>query len=479
MHIHIPEVLAPLIDRFQAHGQPLYLVGGSVRNALLSLPPSDIDVCGPAQPEEVMRLLDGSPIRVVPIAPAFGTIQLHIPAADGAPSTVVEYTTFRSDRYDRGGTHRPAAVQFSHSLEHDAFRRDFSINALYATLPDGEVIDPCGGLRDLAARQLRTTSDHPGGILQDDALRTLRLVRFGVELGFGIEAATFESAKHYAPQLADIAVERIWKELKKILLGDVRYGAPQPGGQAAHERGLFMMLELGLLSHIFPELLEGQGIEQLSTYHAYDVLTHNLKTCGFSRPLLAVRLAALLHDVGKPRALRENGRMLGHDRMGAGMAEQMLKRLKVDAVTTARTKQLVEVHMLDLNNNAKLRTLRKHFARMGAEMAAQFADIREADFLGSGKQSSPIESAERYRTILAGMLADGSPFSANELEIDGREIAAAAGIAPGPLVGQIKHRLWMHCAAYPADNHKRRLLRLAHHLAVTLQASFPLDAPIK
>ena len=487
MKISIPAALEPLIEVFQTHGQPLYLVGGSVRNALLGLPGSDVDVCGAATPKQVMDILQGSDMHVVPVALDFGTVQIHIPERDTEAAKqeqkeketqlIVEYTTFRSDRYDVGGGHRPQQVVFSSSLEKDAFRRDFSVNALYASLPDGEVIDPTGGLYDLENRRLRTTSDDPDGILRDDALRTLRLVRFCAELGFAVEEKTWESTLRFAPQLANIAVERIWKELRKILMSDIRYHATQPTPEPAHERALRMMVKLGLMENVFPELLEGRGIEQSEKYHAYDVLWHNIKSCGVSKPILTVRLAALLHDVGKPRALAENGRMLGHDIIGAELAEAMLNRLRVDRATTRRVAELVRIHMFDLNNNAKTGTLRKHLARMGEETAREFADVREADFVGSGLQSPPIASAERYRSELAQMIRDGAPFSPDRLQIDGREIAEAIGCPPGPAIGEIKRRLWLHCAARPRDNRKKQLIRLARNFARVLPGLFDGEPP--
>lgn len=467
MRISIPTELEGVKNCFREANTPIYLVGGSVRNALLGLERSDVDICGPMLPQDVMQLLSGTEFTVVPIALDFGTVQIHIPLENGK-SLVTEYTTFRSDQYEVGGMHRPTSVVFSDSLEKDAFRRDFSVNALYASLEDGEVIDPTGGIEDIEKRLLRCSSKDPDDIMQDDALRTLRLIRFAAELGFSIEEKTWESAKRYASQLRDVAAERIWQEMRKILLADVRYGAKTETGEGAHQRALFQMLELGMLDIIFPELLEGRDIEQSKEYHAYPVLEHNIRSCGFSQPILTVRLASLLHDVGKPRALAENGRFLGHDKIGADMSIKMLERMRIDKRTIQTVSELIAVHMLDLNNNAKVSTLRKHFARMGTELALEFADVREADFLGSGLQSPPVVSAERYRNIVAQMQNDGTPFSSNEIQLTGGEISEITGYPPGPMIGEIKYRLWMHCAARPLDNRPQRLAKLAHNIAASL-----------
>lgn len=465
MRIEIPKHVQGLGTSFAKLGLPLYMVGGAVRNSILGYPPSDYDICGSATPEQVTAAFAGTQTEVLPVAPAFGTVLLCLPWQGGGPRHTLEYTTFRRDTYGPGGGHRPEGVVFSTKLEEDAFRRDFTVNALYANVMTGEVIDPTGGLADLERRQLRASSPDPDVILRDDGLRSLRLVRFAAELGFEAEPASAASAKRHAPLLADIPVERIWKELQRMLLSDVRYNAPQPGGLPAQQRAMAMLVELGLMEYVFPELLEGAGVEQRTEYHAYDVLTHNIVSCGCARPGLALRLAALLHDVGKPRALAENGRMLFHDRIGAEMAEAMLLRLKTPRKLAQRVALLIRRHMFDLDENAKTATLRKRFAQLGPEVVRELADLREADFLGSGRQTPPVRSRERFLSVLADMEAEGAPFTPNDLKLNGKEIEEIIG--PGPLqrIGRVKEQLWMHCAVKPRDNVPERLKKLAKSYA--------------
>jgi tRNA nucleotidyltransferase (CCA-adding enzyme) len=455
----ICEILTYCAGVFRRAGFSFYAVGGAVRNPLLGLPLSDLDAATNALPQQMQQLFQGTEVKVLPKAPAFGTMELHWRGQS------IECTTFRSDTYGPGGAHRPQGVHFSSTPEEDAFRRDFTVNALYQDPLSGEILDPAGGLEDLRLRRLRTTSPDPDRILRDDGLRLLRLVRFACELGFLIEKETFQSARRNALCLRDIPAERVQQELSKLLLSDIRYHAPQPEGLRAHYRALRLLEELGLMEFLFPELLEGKGISQRADYHAYDVYEHALHACEKAAPTLTLRLSALLHDVGKPRCYRETGRMLGHDQLGAQMSGEILQRLKFPKDLCRRVQLLVKKHMLDLNGTAKDATLRRHFAQMGKEAAYELAQLREADFVGSGLLSLPIPTAEKFRRILREMELQGAPFSPRELAISGEEIARAAGLAPGPRIGEIKEALFLHCAARPADNNLRRLQALARQMA--------------
>ena len=196
----------------------VYAVGGAVRNALMDLPVSDVDLCGKWRPDEVRALCQGTAVEARPRAAHFGTVELH---TDGH---MAEYTTFRKDSY-RGG-HQPAAVRFADTAEEDALRRDFSVNALYAPLSQPSlVIDLVGGLKHLKARVLHTVTDDPDQVLKDDGLRILRAARFQAELGLTPTDAVLRSAKKHVGLLDGIAAERKRDELTKILLSDIKYPA--------------------------------------------------------------------------------------------------------------------------------------------------------------------------------------------------------------------------------------------------------------
>ena len=215
--------IAKIARVFERAGAPLYLVGGAVRNPLIGLPISDVDVCGPALPQAVCAFCQGTEVHAVLRAAHFGTVELHVTDPDGGRH-MAEYTTFREDSYRCG--HKPDAVRFTTELPVDALRRDFSVNALYRrAYPNelGPVIDPTGGLPALKQGVLHTVTADPDRVLQDDGLRILRAVRFQSELDLQPTDGLLCSLKRHAPLLDDIACERLRDEWEKILLADLRY----------------------------------------------------------------------------------------------------------------------------------------------------------------------------------------------------------------------------------------------------------------
>lgn len=452
---NIPPELTRLAELTEGAGFRLFAVGGLVRNSLLRLPVSDIDICSAMPPERMIALCREHGFTVVPKGIAFGMVEVHLGGAR------FEHTTFRSDSYAEGGAHRPSEVRFSSSPEEDAFRRDFSVNAMYFDIRAGCVLDPTGGLPDLAAGLIRTTSPDPRTVLSDDGLRIMRLVRFAAELGFDIEPRSLAAAQALVSNLADISAERIRDELDKILLSDVKYGEVS-APRVFH--GLALLRDVGALDIILPELCLGRGMEQKKGFHRYDVLDHCLHTASEAVPTLPARLAALLHDVGKPPVFERTGRMYGHDAEGAELAREILHRLRYDNKTIDRVTFIIRHHMYDLNNTAKESTLRRTFARWGYERSLDIADIRTADVHGSGFITGDVASAERWRRILAAMKRENAPFSEAELACTGADIIAWLGIPPGPAVADIKRRMLAHCAVHPKDNLKERLEKLASDL---------------
>lgn len=495
--IAFPTELTRLARLFASAGEPLYAVGGQVRNPLLGLPVGDRDICSALLPDQVTALCARSDVRCLPLGTVYGTVTLQL----GGLS--FEHTAFRQDEYGPGGAHRPQSVAFGGSLEQDAFRRDFTVNALYVQIPPdggeaGPVIDPTGGLKDLDARVLRATSADPAAILQDDALRILRLARFACELGFTVDPATLAAAQAHADGLRHISPERMQTELNKILLADLRYPRTQsvpPGGQSAEpisrrfERvppggpdgpvyyGLCLLDELGALEYVLPELAACRGVPQRKKYHAYDVLGHMLHACasacesaceGTNTEKLRLRLAALLHDIGKPEAARRNacGHMYYHEILGAGLARTALARLRYPKADTEAVCALIAHHMFDLTGEAGEDTVRMRFAQWGYAHSMQLASLREADVRGSGltPPDEPVATAERFRRILSAMREDGAPFSEAELACSGADIMAWTGLPAGPRIGEIKTALLRHCARKPRDNHPAALERLCRDM---------------
>lgn len=232
MKIDIPETLREIADYLSS---PVYVVGGYVRNFLLYGPSksTDIDICGSLTPEEIKEQLAGK-AKVKDVSPRIGTILIINKGA------AYEYTTFRKDSYPIGGVHTPKTVTFVSSISDDYKRRDFTVNAIYADAKTGEIIDLCGGMKDLSSKTIRTART-PEETFDEDGLRLLRLVRFASELGFGIDETTYEVAKKFANRLADITIERKRQELDKILYSDFKYGLENRASV-----GLKIISDLGL-----------------------------------------------------------------------------------------------------------------------------------------------------------------------------------------------------------------------------------------
>jgi len=453
MKIRIPKRLKPLARAFQDADVKAYAVGGLVRNAFLDLPPSDIDVCSRLTPDEIAEFMPEHAIRVIPKAAEMGTVELHFGGVH------VEHTTFRSEAYGEGGEHRPRTVAFGTSLEDDAYRRDFSVNALYADLSTGEVFDPTGGIADLRKRILRTTSRDPDDIMRSDALRVLRLVRFACELGLTIEDGTMQAAKRNAPKLGDIAPERRQQELMKILVCDARYPALGNDELRSPLRALKMIDELDLWDSLVPAFNQARGMAQRPDHHRYDVLEHSFHVCAAMPPDETLRLAGLLHDVGKPDCWHETHKFYAHDEYSERIARDVLTALRFPKKTINEVSALVGGHMYDIQNQAKPDTLRVRFSEWGRERTMNQILLREADIRGCGYNTAYV--AQRWRMLFYQMLNDGTPFSEKELKISGRELMKASGLPEGEALGALKHELYLHCVRNPQDNNTPRLKQLA------------------
>ncbi|HCU55737.1 MAG TPA: hypothetical protein DIC18_00200 [Clostridiales bacterium] len=405
--------MTSLKDLQERVSAPLYLVGGAVRNQLLGLPVSDLDICGVLSPEQISRELDGFFI-VRDINPRIGTVKI---AGEDAS---YEYTTFRHDSYPLcSGAHAPAEVTFVSSPEEDAFRRDFTVNAIYKRLTDGVILDPTGGLADLEKRVLRTTRD-PEKVFSEDGLRLLRLVRLAAELGFEIEPKTFAAAKKYASLLGDISVERKREELERILAADEKYGV-----QGAVYRALELLKEIGLYCYFLPELEEGIGVMQPSKYHKYDVFEHILHTVAAAP--VHLRLAALLHDVGKPLCYRRDGNFYMHSLESAIMAEQILRRLRYSNEVINRTVEIVRWHMFDFNGEVR-ENKKRRFVQREWDLLEDIVALKHADSVGTGYFTENIY-AEHLLALKREMAQEKVPIRIKDLPIKGGELESL-GIEP-------------------------------------------------
>lgn len=466
----VTEKLRGLALTFKNAGHPLYAVGGMTRNPLLGLPVSDADICSSMRPDDVMALCKERGIVCKPKGAAFGTLDLYLEGEappdkenQNGKREKYEYACFRSETYASGGAHRPDTVVYSDSLEQDAFRRDFTVNAVYLDLADNRLVDPTGGLADLEKKILRATSPDPSAIMGDDALRILRMARFAAQLGFTIADGTLGAAREHAEGLRAISPERIYDELAKLLLADARYGA----GKESLLYGLETLQACGAWAVFLPELAACAGVAQKKQYHAYDVLGHILHTTVEVPPEPTLRFAMLLHDIGKPVALQSHGKMHGHELLGEAMADEILKRLRAPNALRRDVCTLVRWHMYDLNGEARPSKVKKRFVELGREMAHKLIDVREADVHGSGLYNGPVPTAEKWRNILSVMEREGAPFTEAELACTGGDIAEWLNLKPCARIGEIKHALLLHCACKPSDNRKEKLKAIARDMQNT------------
>ncbi len=447
-----------LSEIFEKNGHTLYLVGGSVRNMICGLPAGDADVCSPALPDEAAAFLRKANVSVIEKALALGTIEAHLTL--GGTKYVFEHTTFRQDYYHDGGKHRPYKVHFTKDIEKDAKRRDFTVNALYLNIKTGEIIDPTGrGENNAKSGIIRAAADNAIDTLRDDGLRILRMVRFAAELGFNISEDLLECAKQNVHMLADISAERKRDELFKIILADTKYGKAD-----AHLSGLLLLRETGAMKYVLPELCEGDGVRQSKRYHAHDVMGHGINACANAEPILSLRLAALLHDIGKPQAMAESGNMYDHEEIGTQMAKQAMASLKIDNKTKRTVSTLVAHHMFDLTAQAKPKTIRKHAVQLNQQTFELLIALRRADFMGSGMGEKVVVSADNWQTELNVMIEKKVPWSVADLKITGNDIINALGILPSKQIGAILKVLFKECVVHPGKNKKEILIKRAKAL---------------
>ena len=417
-----------LARAFQAAGKPLYGVGGIVRNALMGLPASDTDLCGPARPEEVVQLCEGTDIHAVLRAAHFGTVELHLADAEGRH--MAEYTTFRVDSYRCG--HQPIAVRFADTPQVDALRRDFSVNALYRQLvptPDATIpiLDPTGGLQHLRQGVLHTVTADPDIVLKDDGLRILRAARFQAELGLQPTDALLVSATKYASLLNDIAMERIRDELTKLLLSDARYPTlvrtmpPVPAG-------LHTLCLTDAWSPVFGTLAPNEtAIAATAHYRAPEGI-----------PPISGKLALLLMDA-QPDALTARMEALHFS----------AKDTQVAATALLATWQMRTGHCT-----------RMEAVRLGLPSITHATEAFAALVQAGARYADALDKAQ----TLCGLLQIPSlPKSLKELAIHGNDLLPLCRElhAPTQRIGRILDALWQAVVDDQLPNERKALLTTA------------------
>lgn len=425
----IPPAVVAICRELGMAGFSAFIVGGAVRDLLRGRPPGDWDVATSARPEEVLALFPGG----LPTGLKYGTVTV---IRDGLR---VEVTTFRAEEAYEDGRH-PERLVFGVSLEEDLARRDFTVNAMAYDPLSGRLVDPHGGRRDLARKIVRTVGD-PAVRFREDALRMLRLYRFAATLGMRPDPAAERAIM--PALLGRISPERIRDELAKLLL------APKPD---AALRGL---ADSGLLATIAPEFTAADR----------DLLRHSFAAAQEISPSLHLRLAALLHDLGKPAArvlVEGEVHFYGHDEIGAEMARSVLTRLRFARDLVETVVHLIRLHMFQLPlppSEAALRRLLKKAG--GPERLRDLLELRRADILATGRISWP--TAVRWQELVARIeefLAARPVFSLRDLALDGYDVMRILGIGPGPAVGAALHALLERVLEDPALNNREDLERI-------------------
>ena len=415
----LPDPLKRVLKRIEEHGFEAYVVGGAVRDILLSKTPDDFDVTTSATPEELLEIFGESNWH--PTGIRHGTVTI---VEDGFP---VEITTFRVDG-DYTDSRHPDEVRFTRSLKEDVMRRDFTINAM-ALGEDGRIIDYCDGIADLYAGKIRTVGD-PKKRFEEDALRILRGLRFSAELGFSIEEETSKEILRQKEALCHLSVERIWKEFSRLLCG--AYCVP------------VLRKYFDVFTVFIPEIRPMKGFEQHNPHHIYDVWEHTLVSILSIRPELILRLTMLLHDIGKPACFEMDdegvGHFRGHMKISAEMADVILHRLKVDTQTRETTILLIKAHDVAMMP-VTLRMVRRRLAQYGEENLRRLLEVKRADTLAHSSQSAyRLKELQNFENLLDQAIQEKMCFSYADLEITGKDLIGL-GIPAGPVIGKVKKQL--------------------------------------
>jgi len=429
------------MDRLAKHGHAAYVVGGSVRDALLGRPAQDWDLATDARPDRLLAVFPGAVYEN-----KFGTVAVR----EGG--VVHEVTTFRTD-HDYADFRRPHRVEFGDDVRLDLARRDFTVNAIAwgreADAPASAIVDPFEGVLDIERRVLRAVGD-PGARFGEDALRMVRAVRLAAVLGFSIEPATLAAIRDNAPLAAHVSGERVSAELEKLLT------APRPS------TGLRLMADTGLLAVVLPELAAQRGVPQ-NKIEGEDLLDHtfgSVDAAPAERPI--VRLAALVHDIGKPSTV-DDGPFRGHEVVGAELAEQLLDRLRAPKAATERIVGLVRHHMFTYEPSWGDAGVRRFIQRVGIAAIDDLFELRRADNIGSGVPADAHGLAE-LRDRVDAELAATVVLDRSRLAVRGDDLIAELGVPAGPRLGRILDELLERVIAEPKLNDRATLLLLAESM---------------
>lgn len=469
----IPSQVSHVTDTLEKAGFEAYLVGGCVRDLLTDREPEDWDITTNAKPDQIISLFEKTVYEN-----DFGTVAVCVALSanvSGETSVnnvsretsnggvthemskymIIEVTPYRTEGKYSDFRH-PDEIAFADKLEDDLKRRDFTVNAM--AFDKGHITDMFGGLKDIKDKVLRTAGK-PDERFNEDALRMLRAVRFSVQLNFSISSETMESILKNADLLKKISAERIRDEFVKIIMSE------NPSV------GIVMLQKLGLLKNIIPELEEGIGCMQ-SGEHVYDVWSHllyALQHAADKKWPMEIRLAALFHDIGKPKSRREDERsnkkkytFYGHEVIGARMAKKIMERLKFSRKEIDLIEKLVRNHMFFSDTELiTLSAVRRIITKIGSENIWLLMNVRECDRVGTNKKETSYR-LRKYHAMIEEALRD--PISVSQLKINGEFMIKELGIKAGPRMGWILNALLEEVLDAPEKNTVEHLSELVKSL---------------
>jgi tRNA nucleotidyltransferase (CCA-adding enzyme) len=452
----IPADVVGLCRRLHEAGWEAHLVGGGIRDLLLGRPPADFDVATSARPEEVVAHFGST--FAIPTGLQHGTVTVLV----GPPTArlPVEVTTFRGEGDYLDGR-RPSSVTYVSSLQEDLSRRDFTMNAVgYDPLRD-VLTDPFDGFGDMSRRLVRAVGD-PLLRFREDGLRPMRAVRQATQLGFAIDPPTLAAIGETLDVFRKVSAERIRDELLKLL------ASPVPS------QGIELMRVTGLLGEVMPELLEGVGVTQ-NRFHKFDVYRHTLSvvdnTAADKSTLAMVRLGALLHDVGKPRARQPREGAPGefsffkHEFVGAEMADAIARRLKLSVADRERVVGMVSNHMFFYSADWTDGTVRRFVKRVGSDVLPALFALREGDIAGRGFGEDPDVELGELRRRIAEVATEDAALRVTDLAIDGKDVMRVLNVAPGRMIGVVLERLLERVLDDPSLNDRAQLEALVPEVA--------------
>ena len=455
----IPSYVTHVTTELEKAGFEAYIVGGSVRDLLLGRTPKDWDVTTNATPEQIIPLFTKTVYEN-----KFGTVAVVLEdwprdevthemiAIVSRETFIVEVTPYRTETTYSDFRH-PDQVSFSSKLEDDLMRRDFTINAMAYSFSKDILIDLYKGQEDLKDKSLKTVGE-ASLRFKEDALRMLRAVRFAVELGFSISHETMVAVLNQSELIQKISTERIRDEFEKIIL------SPEPAV------GIGMLQKFRLLKYFIPELEEGIGCEQKGEhiYDVYEHLLHALQHAADKDWSLEIRLAALFHDIGKPRTRRWDSTkaggkgkytFYGHEVVGARMTQKIMERMKFPKKSTDLVVSLVRQHMFFSDTETiSLSAVRRVVAKVGKENIWILMNIRECDRVGMKKKEAPYR-LRKYHAMIEEVLRD--PISVGQLAIDGKILMEELHMKPGPRMGWTLHALLEEVLDEPKKNTREYL----------------------